>query len=379
MTSTNSADYRLPLSRPFIGQAEEANVLDALRSGWISPQGPYVEAFEARFAELCGARHALAVTSGTAALHLALAGLRLEPHDEVIVPALTYVATAHVVRYLGAEPVFVDVDPESWCIDATAVEAACTPRTRGVIAVDLYGYPVDLAALRGVTADRGLWLLEDAAEAIGAERDGLQIGNAADVTAFSFYGNKVVSCGQGGALTLNDEGLYVRLKMLRNQARDHMHPYRSSEVGYNYGLSNVSCAILCAQLDRLNDMLDRRRELWNHYGAAFNQRAGVGRQVAPSDGACAPWLAAITVGDGGSSAVRDELANCLTTAGVETRPFFYPLHLMPPYRACTRVGELRESVRLSNSGINLPIFVGMSADDVDSIVDEVQRQLDGRP
>lgn len=342
MTSTSSPAYRLPLSQPFIGQTEEANVLDALRSGWISPQGPYVETFEARFAELCGTRHAVAVTSGTAALHLALAGLRLQPHDEVIVPSLTYVATANVVRYLGAEPVFVDVDPESWCIDASAVEAACTPRTRGVVAVDLYGYPADMAALRTVTADRGLWLIEDAAEAIGATQNGSPIGHSADVTAFSFYGNKIVSCGQGGALTLDDEALYLRLKMLRNQARDHLHPYRSSEVGYNYGLSNISCAILCAQLDRLDEMLAHRRNLWNQYRTAFDDQTQLGIQAIPADRACAPWLAAVTVGDGTSPADRDELAEHLAAAGVETRPFFYPLHLMPPYRAARRGGELRE-------------------------------------
>jgi perosamine synthetase len=369
--------YRLPVSRPFIGRQEQDNALDAIRSGWISPHGPYVEEFEARFAELCCARHALAVSSGTAALHLALASLRLQPGDEVVVPTLTYVATANVVRYMGAEPVFVDVDSESWCVDPAKVADALTAKTKGIIAVDLYGHPADMTPLLALAAEHDIWVVEDAAEAIGAKYEGRQVGNKAHVSAFSFFGNKIVSCGQGGALTLNDEDAYVRARRLRNQGRDGGgHPYMAAEVGFNYGLSNVSCAILCAQLDRLDEMLSERQSIIASYESSLARSDAVGVRPCPANGGAAPWLAAVTVGTGTSPDLRDGLARSLADAGIETRPFFHPLHLMDPYRSSRRVGSLDLSVRLAQSGINLPTYVGLSVDDVDAVARHVVEYLD---
>jgi perosamine synthetase len=204
--------YRVPVSRPFLGREEQDKAIDAIRSGWVSPSGPYVDEFEERFARLCGTRFALAVSSGTAALHLALASLGLAAGDEVIVPSLTFVATANVVRYMGAEPVFVDVGSESWCIEPGTIAEAITPTTRGIIAVDLYGHPADMTPILRLAAEHGIWVVEDAAEALGARYEGRQVGRKADVSAFSFFGNKIVSCGQGGALTLDDEDTYRRAK-----------------------------------------------------------------------------------------------------------------------------------------------------------------------
>ncbi|MGH9214181.1 MAG: DegT/DnrJ/EryC1/StrS family aminotransferase [Acidimicrobiales bacterium] len=365
------------MSRPSIGQQEQYKALDAIRSGWISPHGPYVEEFEARFAELCGARHALAVSSGTAALHLALASLRLRPGAEVIVPTLTYVATANVVRYMGAEPVFVDVHAASWCIDAAKVADALTAKTRGIIAVDLYGHPADMTPLLALAAEHDIWVVEDAAEAVGATYAGRPVGNKATVSAFSFFGNKIVSCGQGGALTVNDDDTYARARRLRNQGRDGSgHPYEAAEVGFNYGLSNVSCAILCAQLDRLDEMLSARRAVIRYYESSLGRNEAVGLRPRPGNGdASAPWLAAATFGTGASPDLRDGLARSLDEAGVETRPFFHPLHLMEPYRSSLCAGPLDVSVRLAQSGLTLPTYVGLPLHDVDAVCRHVLHYL----
>lgn len=371
--------YRLPVSRPSLGQQEQEKVLDAIRSGWISPQGPYVEEFEARFAELCGARYALAVSSGTAALHLALASLGLQPGDEVVVPTLTYVATANAVRYMGAEPVFVDACTESWCIDPAKVADALTAKTRGIIAVDLYGHPADLTPLLALAAEHDIWVVEDAAEAVGATYEGRPVGLKAHMSAFSFFGNKIVSCGQGGALALNDEDTYARAKRLRNQGRDGSsgHPYEAAEVGFNYGLSNVACAILCGQLDRLDDMLRERRALIQRYESTLGPSAAVGLRPRAGNGEAAPWLAAVTVGTGTSPILRDGLARTLGEAGIETRPFFHPLHLMKPYQGSPCAGSLEVSVRLALSGVNLPTYVGLPLHDVDAVCQHVLVYLDG--
>lgn len=365
---TDRGTRRLPVARPAIGHREQHNALDALRSGWISPTGPYVDEFEARFADLCGAPYALAVTSGTAALHLALASLGLEPGAEVIVPTLTYAATANAVRYMGAEPVFVDVDPQTWCLDPTQAAHAITPRTSGIIAVDLYGYPADMTSLHALADAHGIWVVEDAAEAIGARYEGRPVGATAHLSAFSFYGNKIVSCGQGGALTLDDRRTYLRARKLRDQGRtDGRNPYEVMEVGFNYGLSNVSCAILCAQLDRLGEMMHERRDIIVRYEAALSHSDAVGTRTPQAGIEIAPWLTAVTIGAGISSDCRDELAHSLAAAGIETRPFFPPLHLMAPYSANKRAGDLSTSLRLAHAGINLPTYVGLADEDIDTI------------
>lgn len=365
---TDRGTRRLPVARPAIGHREQHNALDALRSGWISPTGPYVDEFEARFADLCGAPYALAVTSGTAALHLALASLGLEPGAEVIVPTLTYAATANAVRYMGAEPVFVDVDPHTWCLDPTQAADAITPQTSGIIAVDLYGHPADMTLLLALAEAHGIWVVEDAAEAIGARYEGQPVGAIGHLSAFSFYGNKIVSCGQGGALTLDDRDIYVRARRLRDQGRtDGSNPYEITEVGFNYGLSNVSCAILCAQLDRLDEMMRERRAIVARYETALGRSDAVGTRTPPSGIEIAPWLAAVTVGAGTSPDCRDGLARSLTASGIETRPFFSPLHLMAPYLANDRAGDLATSLRLAHAGINLPTYIGLADEDIDTV------------
>jgi perosamine synthetase len=255
------------VSAPDLSGREAEYVLDAVRSSWISSTGPYVDRFEREFASIVGTRTTISVANGTVALHLAMLGHAVGPGDEVIVPSLTYIATANAVRYVGAEPVFVDVDPANWCLDPDKIEAAITPRTRGIIAVHLYGHPADMDRINGIAKRKGLWVVEDAAEAHGASYKGRPAGSLSSMATFSFYGNKILTSGEGGAVTLNDEALERRVRLLRGQGMDPARRYHFVEIGYNYRLTNVACAILCGQIEHMEQIVLRRREIFATYRA----------------------------------------------------------------------------------------------------------------
>ena len=363
----------IPVARPELGGNEEAYVLEALRSSWISSTGTFVERFEREFAQLTGAAAAISVSNGTAALHLALATLGVKAGDEVIVPALTFVATANAVRYLGGEPVFADVDPATWCLDVAAVEARITPRTRGIIAVHLYGHPADMDALGALARRHGLWVLEDAAQAHGARYKGRPAGSLATAAVFSFYGSKIITCGEGGAVTLDDPALEARARLLRGQGMDPERRYFFPVVGYNFRLTNLACAILCAQLERFAAMTLRRRQVYARYREGLAGLAGIGFQPVAPWAEVAPWSFCITVDKAAFGRGRDELAAHLEARGIETRPFFIPLHELPPYR---RDGAPRLPVteRVASTGLNLPTYAGLSDGDVDRVVAAIRER-----
>jgi perosamine synthetase len=341
---------------------EEKYVLEAVRSTWISSTGPFVARFEEEFAAVCGTRAAIAVANGTLALHLALLTMDLRPGDEVLVPSLTYIATANAVRYCGAEPVFVDVDPDTWCMDPRLVEAAITRRTKGVIPVHLYGHPVDMDAINRVAATHGLWVVEDAAEAHFARYKGRPTGSLARLGVFSFYGNKVITSGEGGAVTLDDPALERRARLLKGQGVDPERRYFFPITGYNYRLTNVACALLCAQLERAPAMVARRRAIYAKYREALEGVPGIGFQPQAAWADVAPWLYSITVDARAYGRTRDDLAALLAERGIETRPFFRALHRLPPFaEESRRRGEsLPVTDRLAESGLNLPTYTQLS-------------------
>src|SRR6476661_6359846 len=222
---STTTPHRIPVAAPDLTGNEEKYVLEALRSSWISSTGPFIDRFEREFAAVNGTRTSLGVCNGTVALHLALLALDVRPGDEVLIPSLTYIATANAVRYVGAEPVFVDVDPETWCIDPQRLEDAITPRTRGIIPVHLYGHPADMDAINHLAAVHGLWVVEDAAEAHFARYKNQIVGSLGRIATFSFYGNKILTSGEGGALTLDDPHLELRIRTLRGQGMDPSRRY----------------------------------------------------------------------------------------------------------------------------------------------------------
>jgi len=361
--------YDIPIASTDLSGKEEEYVLEAVRSTWISSTGKYVERFEAEFAELCGAGAAIAVCNGTVALHLAMLALDVRPGDEVLVPSLTYIATANAVRYVGAEPVFVDVDPETWCIDPALLEASITTRTKGIIAVHLYGHPADMDAINHIAAVHGLWVVEDAAEAHFARYKGRPTGSLGTVATFSFYGNKIISCGEGGALTLSNPQLELRMRTLRGQGMDPQRRYFFPVTGYNFRLTNLACAVLCAQLERHQAITDARRRLFRAYDERLAKVPGIGVQPVADWATPAPWLYCITVDPAQYGCSRDKLAEFLRDHGVDTRPFFISLHSLPPFRERSRARDehLPVTDRLSQIGLNLPTYNQMTEGDVDRI------------
>lgn len=352
---------KIALAIPDLAGNEEKYVIDAIRSSWISSTGKYVDRFEKEFAGLCGSQAAVGVCNGTIALHLAMLALNVRPGDEVLVPSLTYVATANAVRYVGGEPVFVDVDPNTWCIDPTLMEASVTRRTRGIIAVDLYGHVADMGAIRHFASVHGLWVVEDAAEALFARYKTKPTGSLADISTFSFYGNKVITCGEGGALTLNDSSLDVRIRTLRGQGMDPRRRYYFPITGYNFRLTNVACAILCAQIERWPKMVKRRRDIFALYRGLLEGVPGIGFQPVAEWCEPSPWLFCITVDANKYGHSRDELLLFLSKQGIDSRPFFLALHRLPPFREASsaRNEKLPITDHLSSVGLNLPTFPRM--------------------
>ena len=364
---------RLPIARPDLGGNEEDYVVAAVRSSWISSTGAFLARFEKEFAQLCGTRHAIAVSNGTVALQVALIALNVGPGDEVIVPSLTYIASVNVIRYVGATPVFVDVDPTSWCLDVRAVEAAITSRTKAVIAVHIYGQPADMDALGAVCTPRGIRIVEDVAEAPLASYRGRPTGGLGDVGTFSFFGNKLFTSGEGGAVTVDDDDLAARIRLLSDQGMDPKRRYNFPIVGYNFRLTNVAAALLCAQLERRSEFLAARNRIYRGYEDRLAAVPGLTLQADIAGTQRCPWLFSALVDPAGFGRDRDALMAHLDAAGIETRPFFPPVHRQPPYEADARDqgAHLPVSDRLAAQGLNLPTFVAMTQADVNRICDAV--------
>lgn len=358
---------RIRIAAPDLTGNEEAYVVEAVRSGWVSSTGAFIERFEQEFAGCCGTRHAVACSSGTTALHLALATLGVGRGDEVIVPATTFVATANAVRFCQATPVFVDVDPETWCLDPRGVAAAIGPKTVGIMPVHLLGHPADMDAINAIAERHGLWVVEDAAEAAFATYRGRPVGSLADAAAFSFFGNKIVTSGEGGVVTFSRDDLAARMRMLRGHGMDPARRYHFPIVGFNYRMSNLTAALACAQMERREALVARRREIVRHYDEQLRLQPGLDHRTDAPWAGVSPWLVAVVVDFDGFGLDRDALAAVLATRGIETRPIFPPLHRMPPYRRfATRQGivSLPVAERLGASGLMLPTHPLMTDDDV---------------
>src|SRR5262249_7236765 len=330
-----SVHARIPVAAPVLDGRETEYVLECLSTSWISSKGRFIREFEKAFAAFCDVKHAVATCNGTAALHLGLVALGLNPGDEVIVPSLTYIASANVVRYCGATPVFVDNDVHTFNMDVDAVAAKITPRTKGIMPVHLYGHPVDLDPLLRLAQKHDLFLLEDAAEAVGARYKGRRLGAHGDCCAFSFFGNKIITTGEGGMITTNNEALASRLRLFRGQGMDPNQRYWFQVVGYNYRMTNVAAAIGLAQLERADFHLQARKSVADGYNRRLvhlSDRIDLPKAEVWAEHAY--WMYTILLRESVAKS-RDHVMQDLDDAGVETRPVFYPLHMLPPYRDAT--------------------------------------------
>jgi perosamine synthetase len=360
--------YQVPVAEPQLAGRELEYVTECITTNWISSQGKYVDRFEREFAVFVGTRYALATSSGTTALHLALAALGLGPGDEVIVPDLTFIATANAVAYCGATAVLADVDPVTWTLSPSAVESVVTERTKGILPVHLYGHPADMAPLRGIAERHGLFLLEDCAEALGARYRGEMVGQIGEAGCFSFYGNKTLTTGEGGMVVTNDEVLYRRAKVLRDHGMSPDRRYWHPLVGFNYRLTNLQAAVGVAQLERIDTILALKANIDRQYRTHLSGIPGLVMPAAESwaDPVC--WLFSMRVDSRAGGLTRDELLGLMQRQQIGCRPVFYPLHEQPPY---FQAQSFPASEEIARSGISLPSAVTLT----DRAVEYVSRTI----
>jgi len=366
-----SGRRRIPVAAPALVGNERKYVMDCLDSTWISSSGAYLDRFQSEFASFLGVRHAIACANGTVAVHLALLGAGLAPGDEVLCPTLTYVAAANPVTYVGARPVFVDAEPFTWNMDIEQLEASITPRTKGIIVVHLFGHPQDMDAVLAIAEAHGLWVVEDAAEAHGATCRGRMVGSLGTVGAFSFYGNKIITTGEGGMVVCDDDERAGLMRQLRGQGQDPERRYWFPMVGYNYRMTNIQAAIGLAQLERVDWHRARRREVMGWYREELAGTEGL--ELSPE----APWARSAfwmvcAVLDRSRFGARDEVMARLDLAGIETRPFFYPLHTLPMYSADSAAEAYPVAEDLASRGINLPSSPLLTRDDVAYVCDRLR-------
>jgi perosamine synthetase len=367
-------DGLLQVAAPMFVGNERAYVLDCLDSTWISSTGQYIDRFEAAFAEFCGVRHAVCCNNGTTALHLVLDALGIGPGDEVIVPTLTFVATANAVRYCGGTPVFADVRPESWTIDPDQLEALITPRTKGIIVVHLFGHPADVGAVQEIADRYGLFLVEDAAQSPGAEYRGRRVGSMGRLSTFSFFGNKIISTGEGGMVTTDDDTLASRVRILKSQGMDPARRYWFEVVGYNYRMTNVAAAMGLGQLETIQWHLQRRQEVAAWYRERLQGVPGLSWQV-EQDWAHHVWWMFTVVLDDRLPVHRDEVMARLLEQGIETRRVPYPLHQLPIYQEATAGQSFPAADHIAGRGINLPTWSKVTREDVDRICEVLLEAL----
>jgi dTDP-4-amino-4,6-dideoxygalactose transaminase len=355
---------RVYLSPPHLSGRELDFVKDAIDSNWVAPLGPHVDAFEAELGELAGVSHALALSSGTAALHLALVVLGIGPGDEVACSSLTFSASANPILYVGATPVFVDADIATWTLDPELLEQALVewPRIRAVVAVDLYGQCCDYDAIREICAARGVTLVQDAAESLGATYRDAPSGGQGELAVFSFNGNKVITTSGGGMLVSQNEKWIEHARKLSTQAREPAPHYEHNEIGFNYRLSNLLAAVGRAQLEVLATRVEARRRINARYRELLAETPGVSFMPEATYGRSNCWLTAIIVDPEEAGTDRETIRLALEAEDIESRPLWKPMHLQPVFRHAAHIGGTT-SASLFERGLCLPS--GSALEDAD--------------
>jgi perosamine synthetase len=366
----SAAPITIPVYKPAFWGNEKKYVNECLDTLWISSRGHFVEAFERSFAAYTGAPHAIAACNGTVVLHLAMLALGIGAGDEVIVPTLTYIASTNAIAYVNATPVFVDSLPDSWQIDPAAIRAAITPRTKAIMAVDLYGLPCDMFAIRAIADEYNLKIVQDSAEAFGSRLGKHHVGDLADISTYSFFGNKTITTGEGGMVTCKDSELNRRMRVFRNQGNAENREYWHDVIGYNYRMTNICAALGLAQLEKADEILSHKRQVaaWYREGLKglplrFHDPIG--------DMQHSYWMCSIALDD---AKLRDPLRQFLRAQGIETRPVFFPNHSLPMYQHLAH-GDYPVANAISAAALNLPSFPTLTQDEVEQVCAAIQEFL----
>ncbi len=369
----------IPVAGPSITKREIDYVTDAVTNAWYGQHSTYHVRFESAFADYLGVRHAIALPSCTAALHLSLAALGIGLGDEVVVPEITWIATSAPIDYVGATPVFADIDPRTWCLSADSFKQCITPRTKAVIPVDLYGNIPDMDTIRSIAQEHGIAVIEDAAEAIGSEYKGRKAGALGDVGVFSFHGSKTLTTGEGGMLVTDHDEVADRVRVLMDHGRSSGEKlFWNAEVAYKYKLSSMQAALGLAQLERIESLLEKKRTIFEWYQQELSGLDVVQLNEQAPFSSVAFWMVTILV-DPALGIEKERLIALLRERGIDSRPFFYPLSSLPAY--ADRVGQgaaiLRNEVsyRLSPYGVNLPSALSLTRSQVEVVCSALSEVL----
>ncbi|MEI6294248.1 MAG: DegT/DnrJ/EryC1/StrS family aminotransferase [Methanomicrobiales archaeon] len=366
----------IPVAGPWITQKEIDYVADAAANAWYGNANMYHERFEKAFSHYIGTEYAMALPSCTSAIHLSLLSLGIRKNDEIIVPDLTWIATAAPVSYVGATPVFADCDEKTWCISVDAFQECITPKTKAVIPVDLYGNMPEMDAIREIAQDHDIAIIEDAAEAIGSEYHGKRSGCFGDTGVFSFHGSKTMTTGEGGMLVTDRKDLFERCLILRDHGRalgDKM--FWNAEVGYKYKMSSMQAALGLAQLERIDELVNRKRQIFGWYQENLQTVDGITLNCEPSGTKNSYWMVT-AIFDPKFGLLKEDVMCLLKDKGIDSRPFFYPLSSQPAYSGLDLACEARErnvmAYRVSPYGVNLPCGMTITSESVNYVCDAVK-------
>lgn len=362
----------IPIASPIFKGNEKKYLMDCIDSGWISSKGEYIEKFEKKVATLVGTKYAASCANGTVALHLALLPFDLKEGDEVIMPTLTYIATANAVKYCNATPVFVDSEVGTWNMDPKLIEEKITPKTKGIIVVHLYGNPVDMDPVMEIAKKHNLFVVEDAAESLGATYKGKMTGSFGDIGSFSFFGNKIITTGEGGMLTLNSEEAFNKIQLLKSQGVDPNKKYWHLFLAYNYRMTNMQAAVGLGQIEDFEWHFNNHSKVAGWYLKHFARLSEyIKFQDVTPNSIHSYWMFGITLNDK-CKVKRDELITKLAKIGIETRPVFYPMHEMPPYKSNE---SFPIAEKIAANSLNVPTHGGLSEEDIIYIVEEIEKLI----
>ncbi|MBI2547980.1 DegT/DnrJ/EryC1/StrS family aminotransferase [Candidatus Woesearchaeota archaeon] len=352
----------IPVAKPDLSGKEGDYLAECIRSGWISSAGPFIQKFEQAFAEFCEVRYATSCSNGTVALHLALLALGIGKDDEVIVPDLTFAATANAVLFCGAQPVLADVDKETWNLNGTQVEKKISKRTRAIIPVHLYGNPCPMDEIMMIAKKYKLWVIEDCAESPGATYRGKKVGSIGHIGCFSFYGNKIITTGEGGMCVSSDKEVIDKINILKNHGMKPGQRYWHDIVGYNYRMTNMQAAVGLAQLERFSRFLGERNRIKEKYLQLLGKKSWILPQKTTMHAQSVPWLFSVMINLPQKTPAM-VLAQ-FSKKNIEARRLFYPLHGMPPYQTAD---VFHNADYISDHGISLPTYIGMKDEDLHRI------------
>lgn len=371
-TVTKMEKIQIPVCEPTLGGRELEYLANCIKTNWISSKGKYVVEFEEKFSKFCGAKHGIATTSGTTALHLALVALDVGKNDEVIIPTLTMIATANPVVFAGATPVFVDSEPYTWNIDVNRIDEKITDRTKAILPAHLYGHPVDMDPLLKIAKEYNLFVIEDAAEAHGAEYKGKTVGCLGTIGCFSFYTNKIITTGEGGMAVTNNDEISEKMELLRDLAHSNEKRYLHYKIGFNYRMTNLQAAIGLAQMEKIEEYVNARRNNAKLYNSLLKDVEGIALPPEANWAKNIYWLYSILIEeDFGIN--RDELIIKLEERGIETRSFFIPMHKQPVFKKMGLTkGEYPIADELWRKGLCLPSSSSLKKEQIDYVCDSVK-------